>query len=312
MQKIKINLGGWGSVFAIPTQVVDDGLKYADGVKLRILLYLLRYAGEERRIELGEISKATGVNVTDIPEAIDYWVSKGLLIQHEPNIQNRKENKHTETSTSLNCSQHSCSSGKRSVLPILAQELQNTLNRPLNKEDLSIIALLVDVFEMKSEVILMLFQYCVSIGKNNIHTIERIGAEWAKEGIDTVEKADAKINHIHSTDKDYKVVSKIFGIANTSYPTKKQLEFCSKWVRDWGFNEGMLREACERCIKVKGEIKFNYIDGILKNWHTMGLCEPNEIPETSQQTNYTYSSMQRKTSYDIREIEKIDTLDFID
>ena len=35
---IKINLGAWRSVFAVPSQIVDEGLKFADGVKLNVLL----------------------------------------------------------------------------------------------------------------------------------------------------------------------------------------------------------------------------------------------------------------------------------
>ena len=74
---VTINLGAWRSVFAVPSQIVDEGLKYSDGVKLKVLLYVLRHAGEE--LEYKSISQGTGVNVTDIPEALDYWVSLGVL-----------------------------------------------------------------------------------------------------------------------------------------------------------------------------------------------------------------------------------------
>ena len=39
---IKINLGAWSSVFAVPSKIVDEGLKFSDGVKLKVLLYVLR------------------------------------------------------------------------------------------------------------------------------------------------------------------------------------------------------------------------------------------------------------------------------
>ena len=35
---ILINLGAWRSVFAVPSQIVDEGLKFADGGKLRELM----------------------------------------------------------------------------------------------------------------------------------------------------------------------------------------------------------------------------------------------------------------------------------
>ena len=74
---INIDLGAWSSIFAVPSKVVDEGLKFSDGVKLKVLLFVLRNAG--RSVDNTEISKATGVNVTDIPEALDYWVSMGVF-----------------------------------------------------------------------------------------------------------------------------------------------------------------------------------------------------------------------------------------
>ena len=74
---INIDLGVWNSIFAVPSKVVDEGLKFSDGVKLKVLLFVLRNAGSS--FDESEISKATGVNVTDIPEALDYWVSMGIF-----------------------------------------------------------------------------------------------------------------------------------------------------------------------------------------------------------------------------------------
>ena len=78
---IQINLGAWRSVFAVPSKIVDEGLKFSDGVKLKVLLYVLRHADEE--LEIKQISDATGVNVTDIPEALEYWVNMDVLAKSE-------------------------------------------------------------------------------------------------------------------------------------------------------------------------------------------------------------------------------------
>ena len=44
---IKLDLGAWNSIFAVPSKVVDEGLKFSDGVKLKILLFVLRNSGSE-------------------------------------------------------------------------------------------------------------------------------------------------------------------------------------------------------------------------------------------------------------------------
>ena len=74
---IRIDLGCWSSIFAVPSKIVDEGLKFSDGVKLKVLMYVLRNSDKE--LDFDAVSKATGVNVTDIPEALDYWVSMGIF-----------------------------------------------------------------------------------------------------------------------------------------------------------------------------------------------------------------------------------------
>lgn len=75
--KFSINLGAWNSVFAVPTQVVDQHLKLAGGVHLKVLLWLLRHAGTE--IDITDISKALGIGTADIKDAIQYWAAAGLI-----------------------------------------------------------------------------------------------------------------------------------------------------------------------------------------------------------------------------------------
>ena len=87
---MKINLGAWNSIFAVPSSVVDEGLKFSDGVKLKVLLYLLRHSGED--VNESDISKATGVNETDIPEAVEYWVMKGIFCQNNGALSLHRQN----------------------------------------------------------------------------------------------------------------------------------------------------------------------------------------------------------------------------
>ena len=95
---MKINLGAWNSIFAVPSSVVDEGLKFSDGVKLKVLLYLLRHSGED--VSEKDISRATGVNETDIPEAVEYWVMKGIFCKSNGEIAPaQQEDFETETVT---------------------------------------------------------------------------------------------------------------------------------------------------------------------------------------------------------------------
>ena len=334
---VKINLGAWRSVFAVPSKVVDEGLKFADGVKLKVLLYVLRNSDSE--LDLNEISKATGVNVTDIPEALDYWVSREVLQKNDSEyapVDSKKEikseNNSVEEIKSVETISKDVEDQKQRMvvakpqkpdyvftsqrlavdedLKILVGEAQTMLGKTLSNSDIATLLMLKDTCGLRLDVILMLIQYCVSIDKGNMRTVEKIGISWADAGINSVEAADNRIAQANHSSKCFSIVSSVFGLKNVGSPTKKQLEYTTKWVGEWKFSPEMLREAYERCVDSKGELKFNYIDGILKKWDAQGIKNMEDLKASESKPKQPAG--RKKTSYDINELEKIDTLDFID
>lgn len=352
---IKINLGAWSSVFAVPSKIVDEGLKFSDGVKLKVLLYVLRNSGKE--LAESDISSATGVNVTDIPEALDYWVSMGVLQKSEDEYEpvrneisekpldnsiientidnnseielagaynSEREVKHPTTEeisedvqsakqrftvTRPQKPDYVFTSQRLAVdeeLKILVTEAQSALGKVLSNSDIATLLMLKDTCGLPLDVIIMLIQYCISIDKGNMRTVEKIGIGWADEGIYTLEAADDKIRRVKQMNVNFSIVSSAFGLKNPGSPTKKQLEYSEKWVGDWKFSPEMLREAYERCVDSKGAMKFSYIDGILKRWHSNGIKNRQELENFESSPK---KQSMRKTSYDIDELEKIDTLD---
>lgn len=345
---IKINLGAWNSVFAVPSKIVDEGLKFSDGVKLKVLLFVLRNSGCE--LTDSDISSATGVNVTDIPEALDYWVSMGILQKNDNEykpLQSKIEEKEDYNSESITASiintnkeieqninsveeiSNDVESSKQRFtvtrpqkpdyvftsqrlavdeeLKILVSESQTALGKVLSNSDIATLLMLKDTCGLPLDVIIMLIQYCISIDKGNMRAIEKIGIGWADEGIDTLEAADDKIRKVKQMNKNFSVVSSAFGLKNAGSPTKKQLEYSEKWVGEWKFSPEMIREAYERCVDSKGAMKFSYIDGILKRWNSNGIKNKKELKAFESSLNKNNST--RKTSYNIDELDKIDTLD---
>ena len=254
---VKINLGAWRSVFAVPSKIVDEGLKFADGVKLKVLLYVLRNADSELNVDA--VSKATGVNVTDIPEALDYWVNMEILQKDEgvyapvnsteeikPTQNSNNEIKTVETIskdvdeqkqrfivTKPQKPDYVFTSQRLAVdndLKILVGEAQTMLGKTLSNSDIATLLMLKDTCGLRLDVILMLIQYCVSIDKGNMRTVEKIGISWADEGINSVEAADNKIASAHHASRCFSQVSSVFGMKNVGSPTKKQLEYSTKWV----------------------------------------------------------------------------------
>lgn len=346
---IKINLGAWSSVFAVPSKIVDEGLKMSDGVKLKVLLYVLRNADKE--LENTDISKGTGVNVTDIPEALDYWVSLGILSKCEdtysfpeeiiekefennnsdadkvfssdkkeeavselpPNLNDEKKDSKPEkkqhfTVTRPQKPDYVFTSQRLAVdeeLAFLVNEVQSVFGKTLSNSDIATLLMLKDTCGLPLDVILMLIQYCISIGKSNMRSVEKIGIGWADDGIYTLEAADNKIRQIKQSGKNFSIVSSAFGLSNVGSPTKKQLEYGDKWVGEWKFSPEMLREAYERCVDTKGVMNYKYIDGILKRWHANKICNINDLITFDKLSSKQGEKKKSSSSIDYSKLNKL-------
>ena len=79
--KYTVNLGCWGSVFAVPTDVVDKYLKIAGSAQLKVLLYILRNSGAP----FGEddIAAALNMDAFDVKDCVEFWSSFGVIAVHE-------------------------------------------------------------------------------------------------------------------------------------------------------------------------------------------------------------------------------------
>jgi len=74
---MKINLGAWNSIFAVPSSVVDEGLKFSDGVKLKVLLYLLRHSGEDvNESDISKVGEGDSVRITTLAYPEDVIAGK--------------------------------------------------------------------------------------------------------------------------------------------------------------------------------------------------------------------------------------------
>lgn len=75
--KYRLELGIWGSVFAVPTQIVDRHLKLCGAAQLKVLLTLLRHSNGA--MELSELAAAVGLAPGDTQDALNYWLACGVL-----------------------------------------------------------------------------------------------------------------------------------------------------------------------------------------------------------------------------------------
>ncbi len=316
---VKINLGEWGSVFAVPTGVVDKYLKLASPNQLKVLLFLLR--NSEIDYSKKEISDTLRIHEDDIDDCISFWIERGVLADNGSSLEPKlgepvAEKPEPKSEPKPAAVKHAVPRPMKpdlitaaqlvsedSTLQALLSEVEAALSKPLSNGDTSTIVMLYDTCGLPAEVITLLVNYCVSIGKSNIRAIERIGVKWADEGIDSMEAADNKIKQSRQSGINWSRVSSVFGLKNVGSPTAKQLEYADRWIGEWKFSDDMLRAAYERCVDNTGKLGMSYINKILERWHSAGIITPDDIERLD--TKKPSVTKKQKASYDISVLEKI-------
>lgn len=350
----KINLGNWGSIFPVPTKVAEEKLKLSSASQLRVLLYVLAHNNMD--LTNKQIGQALSMHEQDVKDDLTYWVNEGILYfdnnEYSPSNEklsksesnhdiSQRENKinnlnnvnnanNTDNTLSLKPSKPVMPRAQKPSHTLIAQlvsrdknlvdllnEIQMSLGKTMSNSDTATIVYLYDTCGLSAPVIMMLVQYCITINKPNLRTIERIGIKWADEGVETVLDAENKITEARQSTYDFSRVALVFGIHNAGTPSTKQLSYARKWVTEWKFSDEMLREAYERCVDTKGEMKFSYIDGILKRWYNDGIKNISEIenkPKSSRspvqsKSQPKASKLAQTPSYNIDELENMNFFD---
>ncbi len=326
----KIDFGVWGSVFAVPTSVVDKGLKLASEAQLKVLLYILRSSGASLTDE--SVAEALSLHPEDVRDAITYWCDKGLLLRTTDAVTMAENAQAGEGVTAISPVQNASTESQHSEKPrpvsrvtkpepgyvakrlradknlvLLMDEAQRILGKVLSNSDTATLVMLHDTDGLPVEVILMLMEHSVQIDKGNMRYIEKTGIRWASEGITTISLAEEKIRRYSESSEAFNVVSAVFGMHLGGTPTKKQLEYADIWVNEWKFSEAMLRLAYEKCVDTKGELNLSYINGILRRWFEQGLRNPQEVSATDaskSKASKKQKSSEQTPSYDIDEYEK--------
>ncbi len=328
-----LNLGVWGSVFAVPSVVADEHLKIANGNQLKVLLYLLK--NNNKDLTDGIIGEALNMHLDDVRDNIAFWVERKVISVNEDGITPANPEPITGESISFTAVEPT-EEPKRSKRPVsravrpepgyvikrlgsdpqlatLMDEAQRIFGRMLSNAEAGTLVMLMDTDGLPADVIIMLLQYCADNNKGTMRFVEKIGIEWGSEGINTVSLAEEKIRTVTETYSYFNKVATTFGMKNAGSPTKKQLSFANQWVGTWSFSDDMLRLAYERCVDTKGELNMDYINGILKKWYMAGWKNPDDVeadvPNTSKKSadkpkKKGKNALEVDASYDIDEYEK--------
>lgn len=309
--------------FVVPCEIVDKELKYLKESQLKVLLWALRNLN--KKINCKYLAYDLGISCQEVESAVKFLESKNLIVlnknldkrnvvpeeklnvsepgqAYKPELKYQRPNAHYIAQRIKNSTE----------ISFLMQEAEIILGRPLSTGDSAVLIMLHDNDGLPIDVIFMILQYSVSVGKVGMKYIEKLGSSWAKEGIDSIEKAENKIKALDAANINWKKFENIIGIEHRA-PTVKESDTIMRWFCEWKVSEDLIKEAYDRCVNANGKYVLNYMDSIIKRWRSEKIFTIEQaLMENSVKKRYKSTAKPSgDASYNIDEYENYSIFDHV-
>ncbi len=149
---------------------------------------------------------------------------------------------------------------------------ESYIGKPLTPSEIKTILYFTDVLHFSDDLIDHLIQYCVDKGKKDFKYIEKVAISWAEQGITTpkdAQKASARY--------DKNIYAIMNGLGKNGSPTAKELEYMTRWTKDYAFSIDIILEACDRTVLATDRHRFEYAESILSNWKLQNVQHKSDI-----------------------------------
>ncbi len=330
----RLDIGAWGSVFAVPSMLADKHLKLAGAAQLKVILWLLRHAGEG--FDTADIAAALNMHEADVRDCMQYWINAGLVAENtgvltppepeEPQSAEQTGDKPEDMQTGQTedtgkppkrlparpdkpdqkyLSERMKTDPAVEFLMNSADEIFGRLTSVNDKETL----LLIHEYDgLPVDVLVMLMQYAAGEGKCNMKYIEKLAISWADEEILTIDAAEKKIQELTDRNNAAKKYQHILGLEAHS-PTKKEKDFADLWINKRKFPDELIREAYEICIDNKGKFIQKYITSILESWFKAGITTKEQLRAQQGAKKKPSKSNTYDATYDLSLYETTSAID---
>ncbi len=300
MPKFKFNM----DFVPVPKDFIEHIMPQANASYVIVYMYVLMLASSGADMSTAAIAKKLGLIETDVINAIKYWNEKGVLSGTGDNIIIKKS---PDEELSPDTDKKSIDDIAKiiegdSALADLCAVAQEILGKTLGNGDIETLYWFYDKLGLSPEVISMLLEYCVSLGKRNMKYIEKVAITWQENNITTIESAQNYITKASSDSSFISSLRKLFGITDRNLSKTERL-YLESWRDEMKMSADMVALAYEYSVMATGKLSFPYINTIIKRWAEKGILTIPEAEKDHEEFRAASGGAMQETE-NIGEIEK--------
>ncbi len=316
MARLTIYKDDYADSTAVSNRFIDEYMKDANDAQLKVYLYLVRMLNANLATSVSDIADKFNHTEKDVIRALKYWEKQKLLdldYDEDKNLTgiHMRELKGTGTqksdespgtfskqapvSSPLSSQDASTAGASPFAKPVYSADrlrqfkdseeaaqllfiAESYIGRPLTPSEMKTILFFTDVLHFSDDLIDYLLQYCVDRGKKDFRYIEKVAVNWAQEGITTPKQAQK-----FSSKYDKNVYAIMNELGKSASPTAREVEYITRWIREYGFTLDIILEACQRTVLATDKHRFEYTEGILSSWKQADVHHKSDIRRIDDQ-----------------------------
>lgn len=169
--------------------------------------------------------------------------------------------------------------------------VESYLDRPMKPNETRLISYLYGTLHFSKDLLLYLYEYCISLDKTNCNYIQAVALSWHEQGVTTPEEAEKVSTAYNSA---YNAVSKSLALGRALAAVEKKC--VDRWQNNWKMDLSVIIEACNRTILKIHKADFKYIEGILDHWQQMGVHTLQDVEKADFAYAQSRENGQKKTA----------------
>ena len=245
-------------VTPVENAFLTDYLPAAKGDFVKVYLWALMQARQGRETGLEEMAQALFLSVSQVEAALRYWERRALIVKlsdnpprycfYSPLQQAMRQGTPLETDGSF-------VAFSENVYALFEDR------RKITPSEISLAWEWVEDLGLSQEVVLMLLAHCINQRgvQFSLKKAEPLAVRMKEENVLTPDDADLFLRHEQAVhDGARKVLSRM---GKRRMASEDELALYHKWVKEWGFDQPAILDACAETTK--GDPSFKYLDGIL-------------------------------------------------
>ncbi|QSX07737.1 DnaD domain protein [Alkalibacter rhizosphaerae] len=298
------------SVTLVENIFINHYMPKAPGDFVKVYLLGLKYCQSSNLAAISNtvIAKSLNLLESDVDKAWKFWEKEGILLVEEREGGHSSIRYFNIASLMLEGRSVSMPSAKKKTDENEIQQMHKAIEymfaRPLSVKELQTIGSWMEEFQLSSQAVTLLVEYCLEKDKKDINYMNRVATTWYDNGIFTYEDAKRYIESNNVRWTQYYQIMNYLGM--NRQPSKAEIEFMDKWLDEYGFSLEMIFEGCRRMTGLH-KPNFRYLNSVLTSWKEKGFTRPEDTldekgPATggkspskdSEPSKYDYDLIQKK------------------